>query len=291
MNLDQLRSVQSKERQTDSLQHLRESFYSDASEYISELEAERDQRASEVEDPFADSDIRRLTDEVETAREVVEAIYDRRLGKLVKRASLAAAAHPADEDGLTAEEQELYDDLVGLIEANKTQVLDVLDTDPERDDVAAEEAVAVTAPDEAAAPDEATAPDEDAATVTAPDENADEAATQEADRNEPANRSETAAGSTPDSGTDTASDSPTDGQKSESHGTVRSDELQSDGDGPEAPVPTGLDGRTTVRITGDVGEFFGVDQREYDLEPETVVALPAENAEPLLESGDAERVE
>jgi DNA replication factor GINS len=49
--------------------------------------------------------------------------------------------------------------------------------------------------------------------------------------------------------------------------------------------------RTTVRITRDVGSILGVDEREYDLEREDVVTLPATNADPLVERDAAERLE
>jgi DNA replication factor GINS len=132
MNLDELRAVQNKERQKDSLQHLRESFYADVADYVEELRAERDAAAEAAEDPFADPEVRQLTDEIETATDVVEAVYERRLGKLVKRASLAAAGMPADDEGLTAEERALFDDLVDRITENKERVLDVVEgeTDP-----------------------------------------------------------------------------------------------------------------------------------------------------------------
>jgi len=260
MNLDELRSVQSKERQTDSLQHLRESFYADVSAYISELERERDRVGDEADDPYGDPEVRRLTDEVETAREVVEAIYERRLGKLVKRASLAAADMPADEDGLTAEERALFDDLVERIETNKARVLDVLDAEAARDDVAADEAAAVAGPDEdhRATDDGGPAPGDGA---PVPDE----------DRPAP----------------------PEAGSHGSQEGVPGSGDTDGkvDVDGDEGADAPGLDDRTTVRITDDVDQFYGVDQREYDLDPETVVTLPAENAAPLLESGDAERVD
>jgi len=48
--------------------------------------------------------------------------------------------------------------------------------------------------------------------------------------------------------------------------------------------------RTTLRITRDVGEIFGVDEREYDLASEDVVTLPTPNAEPLLDRDAAERL-
>ncbi|GAB3674418.1 DNA replication complex subunit Gins51 [Halopiger thermotolerans] len=127
MNLDELRSVQSKERQKDSLQNLRPSFYQEVGEYIADLEDERDRVAEQAEDPFSSPEVGRLTDEIETAKDVVEAIYERRMGKLVKQASLAAAGMPADDEGLTAEEADLFDDLVDRIESNKSRVLDVLE--------------------------------------------------------------------------------------------------------------------------------------------------------------------
>ncbi|MFC6766160.1 hypothetical protein ACFQE6_14505, partial [Natrinema soli] len=127
MNLDELRSVQSKERQKDSLQNLRPSFYQEVGDYIADLEDERDRAAEQADDPFSAPEVGRLTDEIETAKDVVEAIYERRMGKLVKQASLAAAGMAATDDGLTAEEADLFDDLVDRIGSNKTRVLDVLE--------------------------------------------------------------------------------------------------------------------------------------------------------------------
>jgi DNA replication factor GINS len=49
--------------------------------------------------------------------------------------------------------------------------------------------------------------------------------------------------------------------------------------------------RKTVRITDEVGEIFGVDQREYDLSTDDVVTLPADNADPLVERDAAEPIE
>ncbi|WP_114575637.1 hypothetical protein [Saliphagus sp. LR7] len=134
MNLDELRSVQSKERQKDSLQNLRPSFYREVGEYISELKAERERAAEAASDPFSSPEVGRLTDEIETAKDVVEAIYERRMGKLVKQASLAAAGMPADDEGLTEEEAELFSDLIDRIRANKGRVLDVLEWSEEAAD-------------------------------------------------------------------------------------------------------------------------------------------------------------
>ena len=126
MNLDELRSVQSKERQKDSLQQLRDSFYQDVAAYIADLRAERDRRAERVDNPFGDDTVRQLSDELDTAEEVAEALYERRVGKVVKLASFAAADMSASEEGMTTEEQALFDDLVDRIKQNKASVLDVL---------------------------------------------------------------------------------------------------------------------------------------------------------------------
>ena len=126
MNLDELRSAQAKERRKDSLQHLRDSFYDDVAAYVADLRAARDRRAEQVDKPFSDDDVRRLSDEVETAEEVAEALYERRVGKVVKLASFAAADMSVDADGMTTEERRLFDDLVDRIKANKSSVLDVL---------------------------------------------------------------------------------------------------------------------------------------------------------------------
>ncbi|MUW15637.1 hypothetical protein GJ633_14115 [Halorubrum sp. CBA1125] len=135
MNLDELRSAQAKERRKDSLQHLRDSFYDDVAAYVADLRAARDRRAEQVDNPFADDDVRRLSDEVETAEEVAEALYERRVGKVVKLASFAAADMPVDEEGMTTEERALFDDLVDRIAQNKSRVLDVLAGDAPVDDV------------------------------------------------------------------------------------------------------------------------------------------------------------
>ena len=129
MNLEDLRSVRNTERRKDSLQELRPTFYRDVGQYIGALSDERARLAATSDDPFADPEIVRLTNEIQTATDVAEAIYERRMGKVVKQASLAAAGMTASVDGLTAEEEALFDDLVARIEGNKAEVFAVLDGD------------------------------------------------------------------------------------------------------------------------------------------------------------------
>ena len=123
MNLDRLRAVQAEEREADSLRPLPDAFYREVADYLDELRQQRAELAAASDDPFGAEDVRRLTDEIENAEEVIEAIYERRVGKLVKRASIAAAGMPGDDEGLTSEEAELFRDLVAQIEDHREAVL------------------------------------------------------------------------------------------------------------------------------------------------------------------------
>jgi len=126
MNLEELQAARDRERQTDKLQQLRESFYADAGEFIQQLQTERDRAAERADDPFDSPEVSQLTDEINTAEQTVEAIYEKRVGKIVKAASFAAADLPAESDGMTVEEEKLFDTLVEDIKANRQHVLDVL---------------------------------------------------------------------------------------------------------------------------------------------------------------------
>ncbi|MFC6736464.1 hypothetical protein ACFQEQ_09485, partial [Halolamina salina] len=126
MDIDELQTVQSKERQKDSLQHLRDSFYEDVAAYIEELKEERDRVAEAADEPFSDPEVSRLSDDIERAEDVVEAIYERRVGKVVKMASFKAADMPVEEEGLTTQERDLFEDMVGRIGENRSRVLDIL---------------------------------------------------------------------------------------------------------------------------------------------------------------------
>jgi DNA replication factor GINS len=128
MDLDELRSAQSRERQASQLQHLRDGFYEEAASFIRGLRTER-KRATErstYDFPYDDPEVQRLTNEIGTAEEVVESLYERRVGKVVKMASFDAAGMAVDAEGLTAEESDLFERLVGDIEANRARVLDAL---------------------------------------------------------------------------------------------------------------------------------------------------------------------
>ena len=169
MNLDELRSAQAKERRKDSLQHLRDAFYDDVAAYVADLRAARDRRAEQVANPFSDDDVRRMSDEIETAEEVAEALYERRVGKVVKLASFAAADMSVETEGLTTQERALFDDLVARIRENKSTVLAALaGEEPPTSPDGSLTASAADGPDEEAAGADAPATHDDATGADAP---------------------------------------------------------------------------------------------------------------------------
>ena len=339
MNLDELRSVQAKERRKDSLQHLRDDFYDDVAAYIADLKAARDRRAGEVDKPFQDDDVRRMSDEIETAEEVAEALYERRVGKVVKLASFEAADMPVEQEGMTTQERALFDDLVARISENKSSVLDVLTggvepsntgtdaqavadatgestpspaTEPEpniaSDQPAAVDPVDATA--EADDPDDGTLADamgvggsndepqdsesgslaESDTTESAPSPASDEPAETAPPGHTPVEPDTAPSGADDAAGTEGPDSTAGDDGSTAAAGRATSANTESSegGDSPATPDETD---RTTVRITADVGDIFGVDEREYDLECEDVVTLPEANAEALLQRDAADRLE
>jgi DNA replication factor GINS len=271
MDLDQLQSVRDRERGTDDLQELRESFYEDATAFVRELRAERSAAAEAVDEPFDSPKVNRLTDRIRTAEQTLEAIYEKRVGKVVKAATFAAADLPAEADGMTAEEAELFETLVAEIRENREQVLGGVADAADELDEAAEMAQSESAMDaaeimgsgnEESAQSDGDMPDGDPPDGAPPDEAppAPEDAPEPPEPDPP----ETAEEDTGDE-----------------RGTA------TDGEKPDRPDVD----RERVRITDDVGAILGVDDREYDLAAGEVVTLPSANVEPLVEQGVAERLE
>ncbi|QSG14388.1 hypothetical protein [Halapricum desulfuricans] len=321
MDLDELQTVKSRERQTDSLQQLRDSFYTEASEYLQELRDARDQAAELADDPWNDPEVGRLSDEIETAEQTVEAIHKRRVAKIVKNASLAAHGSAVDDSGLTTEEQGMFDQLVADIEANREHVLDKIagelpaDSSPETPQTASVEgASAESSPAAGAA--EHTGPDPSTSEGPAPDERTantpDGPGPRDQSTADPSSRPEAEPPDAPPGGINADDDS------TDSEQAVPAADVMNDGGStqaadpatagapadPEAgsgsPPPTdassssdradGVD-RRTVRITEEVGEILGVDQREYDLSADDVVTLPEANAKPLLNQDAAQQLD
>lgn len=288
MDLDELQTVKDTERGKDSLQHLPDSFYTDVADHIAALKDERTERAAAADDPFGDPEVQRLTSEIDSTEQVVKSIYERRVGKLVKLASFAAADMPADEEGLTSEERDLFSDLVARIKDNRAYVLDVLageaeaDTTPDDGEPASNPGP--TGASEAADP--ATPPEE----PTPSDEPSVSAADLMGDGSETKGITSTAGAATDDPEPATVGESaPPEGKNGETTEASAGDDVdpvETDGERNEE----GID-RATLRITRDVGEIVGIDDREYDLATDDVVSLPEANAGALVEREAAERLE
>ena len=284
MDIDELQTVQSRERQTDSLQQLRDSFYSEASEFIQQLRDARDDAAQRADDPWDNPEVNRLSDEIKTAEQTVEAIYDRRVGKIVKKASLAAAEMPTDEEGLTSEERALFEGLVESIQSNRDHVLDMVAGDVE--------------PDTSPVSDSAPAGEE---TTTAPVTTEPEAETPpepEEQYGEPPTPTDSSPTPTDDGESVSAADVMDQGETKQADGGSPPTSSDSPPSEPTSPPPEadsepstgrteGVD-RRTVKITEDVGAILGVDEREYDLSADDVVTLPADNADPLVQRDAAQ---
>ena len=305
MNLEELQAARDRERQTDKLQQLRESFYADAGEFIQQLQTERDRAAERADDPFDSPEVGQLTDEINTAEQTVEAIYEKRVGKIVKAASFAAADLPAEADGMTKEEQELFDTLVENIKSNRQHVLSVLNGEapsggekepttaaPEEPDVSAADLMGsgseTTAP--TGGPTEANPPDADP--PAAEPDSADPPTTESTDST-PGEVSPPGGDQPPEQPRQADRDvSPRDTTRVESTNGTESpppqgeDPLRNDGGQPTSDPPAVE--RRTVRITDDVGTFVGSDERDYDLASDDIVTLPESNASLLIERDAAE---
>ena len=311
MNLDELQSVRDRERQTDKLQQLRETFYEDAGELIQQLRDQRERAAERADDPFDAPEVSRLSDEIDTAEQTVEAIYEKRVGKIVKAASFAAADLPAESDGMTAEEQDLFETLVENIKANRQHVMDVLEGKASSPPVE----TGSEAGTESAGPGRETA-DQPAATGDGPDatdrDTAQTPPPPEAMQDERRDPTGTDSGVSAADVMGGAETNPAESTQPQSAGeqsqpqssTREQQETETDRSSPEPPArepevrkdggtgseQTGVD-RETVRITKNVGDFLGFDEREYDLSENDVVTLPATNVEPLVSRDAAERLD
>jgi DNA replication factor GINS len=287
MNLDELQSVRDRERQTDKLQQLRASFYADAGEFIQQLREERERAAERADDPFDAPEVNQLTDEIKTAEQTVEAIYEKRVGKIVKAASFAAADLPSESEGMTEEEQALFETLVSDIKDNREHVLDVLAGESSApmggSEVGSSDAAPVETETQSGVDSEHdTATDGTSRAV--PPEPTDEG---------PPDTEQSASDETP-----VQPDQPTDSGVSAAD--LMGDQSDESTATPEADPPIRKDGgqataaglrRETVRITEDIDTFVGFDDREYDLAENDVVTLPSTNVPPLLERGVAKEMD
>jgi DNA replication factor GINS len=264
VNLDELRSIQSAERESDALQHLRDGFYRDAGEYVQELREQRRGAAEDAADPYGDGAVRQLTDEIETAKAVTEAIWEARIGKILRVAGLSATDMSASAEGLTPEEAALFERVVDAIETNRETIQGALEGN-----------------ESAPPPDRPTTGTDDPGTSGTGSEQS---------RATPSDDSGRGSVPTPTESGDPAVVSGASSDASDTGGTAGSngsDTATVDDSSDESTLEGG--DRVRVRITKDVGTIAGVDGREYHLAADDVAELPDANARPLIER-DAARI-
>ncbi len=109
MNLDDLKVIRSNERSSRKLTQLKPDFYLDVKAYLDSLRARKDQRKK---------------DELVNALNVIEAIYDKRVVKIIRLASLRAKGLVKDAP-LTDEELEIYDGIYQLFTGYRDLMLGV----------------------------------------------------------------------------------------------------------------------------------------------------------------------
>jgi DNA replication factor GINS len=194
---------------------------------------------------------------------------------------------PADEEGLTTEEAELFSDLVAQIEAHRAGVLSSFDSD--RAERGSEEGASGsgaegsdrmggTGPGSSSGETDRTL---DVGEAMGGDGGA--SASPEGSDSSASRRSSVEA--SPGDADDDTEDADAADLAGDVTGSSEDDESTDGGRAAGEPE------RVTLRITRDVGEVFGVDERVYDLAAEDVVTLPEANAKPLLDRDAAEEID
>lgn len=111
-----------REERKSKLVPLESDFYEKAARQIRELEEEK----SRIEDIYS-TKYSIIEDEIKTARKSLENIIERRMGKIIKEASLRASSRQKEKqdiDSLTQEERELYNHLLELVPQWRGELLD-----------------------------------------------------------------------------------------------------------------------------------------------------------------------
>ncbi len=111
-----------REERKSKLVPLESDFYEKAAGQIRELEEEK----SRIEDRYG-TKYAIIEDEIKTARKSLENIIERRMGKIIKEASLRASSkqkEKQDIDSLTQDEREFYNRLLGLMTQWRGELLE-----------------------------------------------------------------------------------------------------------------------------------------------------------------------
>jgi|Deesub1362B_J571_1020462.scaffolds.fasta_scaffold00065_13 DNA replication factor GINS len=118
MDLERLREIQNEERSSEKLKIVEPNFYEEIGEYVSKLR----KKLEEIGD-YDDAERDILEDEIRSVRRVVEDIFKLRLKKIIRSANFRANGLESDIEGLTPEEEELYEEIVTAISKARKRML------------------------------------------------------------------------------------------------------------------------------------------------------------------------
>lgn len=234
MNLDDLKVIRSNERSSRKLTQLKPDFYLDVKVYLNSLRANKDQKKK---------------DELDNALNVIGAIYDKRVAKIIRLASLNPKGH-AEDVPLTEEELKIYngiyqiftkyrDLMLGLEKGGVINDRDINSLTKDR-----KESDKIEHVSDSVSPEDTE--------INAEDEHAVRARITPASEN----------------GEDFTLSAPT--------------ESESEGDDTRTLIQeSGNIKYVIVRILADIPTFVGLDGRNYKLSREDVVVLPEGNAKTL----------
>lgn len=276
MEIRDIRAALQAERKQSELQDLDEDFYQDVNELLIELHNKRDELVEQSDDPFTNEEVKRVSDKIETVQDNIESLYQRRSGKIVKKASFTAADINDEISGVTNEEEEIFQSLVTELEQGQEKVFNTIKPESNEDEK-----------------------DTGEITNTQPNDSVETTANESPPQPEEALlNTDTESGEKSESDNDTSENDSVkkDSWKAENKPDEESDELNSNTDRKGESIEDFGDDETvdieriTVRIKDDIGEILGVDNREYKLNKQDVVTLPETNAETLISNDAAKKL-
>lgn len=243
LTFEQLREIQKKEQEDDTLSPLDREFFSNAEKYLG--------RKKRLGDYHSEKEYRE-------AKHIIEDIVDSRQKKIIRLAFLSTKADITVEN-LLPEEKHLFNKVKENIKDHRERI----EEDVFKEAITSEE-TSIEEPVESE--DDGDNEEEETETTEEPIEDDEDDGSTEEDATDTGDELVFGDGD----GSDTE-----DGQPDED-----------DGDDDTTDVP---DGKERVRLLDDVPEFMGVDLESYGpFEEGDVVTVPEDNADVLVEQGNAE---
>lgn len=122
MDLDKIQDIVEQEREESRLQEIEPGLYEEVATHIDELRSKRQQKVNVVDNPWRNREIRELTDEIDTMRELASELYELRTGKIAREAGLLAGGYDITVNTSTEQEQDLLGSFRELIEQHEDDI-------------------------------------------------------------------------------------------------------------------------------------------------------------------------